>query len=162
MKETFGQRFQRLRKSAGLTQEEVATQLNITAQAVSKWENDFSAPDISVLAELSDILNVSLNELLGKESDVTFLSPEQRKDVSKMFFRIKVLSGRGDKVNMNIPLLLAKVFFESGADMPKVQGRDVLSAIDFKQVFDLVEKGIIGKIVEVQSVDGDNVEVWVE
>ena len=162
MNETFGQRFQRLRKSAGLTQEEVATKLNITAQAVSKWENDISAPDISALTELSDILNVSLNELLGKESEVTILSPDQRKDISKMFFRIKVLSARGDKVNVNIPLLLAKVFLESGAELPKVQGRDVLSNVDFKQVFELVEKGVIGKIMEVQSADGDNVEVWVE
>lgn len=162
MNETFGQRFQRLRKSAGLTQEEVATKLNITAQAVSKWENDISAPDISALSELSDILNVSLNELLGKESEVTLLSPDQRKDISKMFFRIKVLSARGDKVNVNIPLLLAKVFLESGAELPKVQGRDVLSNVDFKQVFELVEKGVIGKIVEVQSADGDNVEIWVE
>ena len=48
MKESFGQRFQRLRKNAGLTQEEVATKLNITPQAVSKWENDASAPDISL------------------------------------------------------------------------------------------------------------------
>ena len=67
MKESFGQRFQRLRKNAGLTQEEVATKLNITPQAVSKWENDASAPDISVLAELSDILSVSLDELLNKK-----------------------------------------------------------------------------------------------
>lgn len=42
MKETFGQRFQRMRKNANLTQEDVATKLNITAQAVSKWENEGS------------------------------------------------------------------------------------------------------------------------
>lgn len=162
MNETFGQRFQRLRKNAGLTQEDVATKLNITAQAVSKWENDVSAPDISVLVELSDILNVTLNDLLGKKSETTLVPTEQRKDINNMFFRIKVLSKDGDKVNVNIPLALAKVFVDSGADMPQIQGKDVLSNIDFKQLFDLAEKGVIGKIIEVESGDGDNVEIWVE
>lgn len=162
MNETFGQRFQRLRKNAGLTQEDVANKLNITAQAVSKWENDVSAPDISVLVTLADILRVSLNELLGKQAETSLVPEEQRKSIEDMFFRIKVLSKDGDKVNVNIPLALAKVFVDSGADMPQIQGKDILNNIDFKQVFDLVERGIIGKIVEVESKDGDFVEVWVE
>lgn len=160
--ETFGQRLQRIRKNANLTQEDVATKLNITAQAVSKWENDVSAPDISVLVELSNILNVTLNELLGKQAETSFVPAPQRKNINDMFFRVKVLSKDGDKVNVNIPLALAKVFVESGADMPQIQGKDILSNIDFKQLFDLVERGVIGKIVEVESKDGDFVEVWVE
>lgn len=162
MNETFGQRFQRLRKNAGLTQEDVATKLNITAQAVSKWENDVSAPDISVLVELSDILGVTLNELLGKQVETQFVPAEQRKDINNMFFRIKVLSKEGDKVNVNIPLALAKVFVDSGADLPQINGKDVLNNIDFNQLFDLVERGVLGKIIDVQSADGDNVEIWVE
>lgn len=160
--ETFGQRFQRLRKNAKLTQEDVAAKLNITAQAVSKWENDVSAPDISVLAELSDLLNVTLNELLGKQAETSLVPEQHRKNINDMFFRIKVLSGEGDKVNVNIPLALAKVIVDSGAELPKIEGKDVLNNIDFKQVFDLVERGVIGKIVEVESKDGDNVEIWVE
>lgn len=162
LNETFGQRFQRLRKNAGLTQEDVASKLNITAQAISKWENDVSAPDISVLVELSDILKVSLNELLGKPTETTLVSEEQRKNINNMFFRIKVLSGDGDKVNVNLPLALAKIFVDSGADLPQINGKDVLKNVDFKQIFDLIERGVVGKIVEIESKDGDNVEIWVE
>ena len=67
MKETFGQRFSRLRKNLGLKQEDIAEKVNISAQAVSKWENDLSAPDISTLPILADILNVSLDELLSTD-----------------------------------------------------------------------------------------------
>ena len=162
MNETFGQRFQRLRKNAGLTQEDVATKLNITAQAVSKWEIDVPAPDISVLVELSDILGVTLNELLGKQAETALVPEKQRKNIDDMFFRINVLSKDGDKVKVNIPLALARVFVESGAELPKIEGKDVLNNIDFKQLFDLVERGVIGKIVEVESKDGDTVEIWVE
>ena len=59
MKETFGQRFARLRKNLGLKQDDIAEKVNISAQAVSKWENDLSAPDISTLPILADILTFS-------------------------------------------------------------------------------------------------------
>lgn len=67
MKETFGQRLLRLRKAKGLTQEDIASRVTISPQAVSKWENDISSPDIQTLVSLSEILDVSLDELLGKE-----------------------------------------------------------------------------------------------
>lgn len=162
MNETFGQRFQQLRKNAGLTQEDVASRLNLTAQAVSKWENDVSAPDISVLVELSDILGVTLNELLGKKSDTALIPADRRKRIENMFFRVKILSAKGDKVNVNIPLALAKAFVDSGAEMPKIQGKDVLSNVDFKLIFNLIEQGVVGKMVDVNSADGDFVEIWVE
>ena len=111
---------------------------------------------------MSDILGVTLNELLGKQTEIAYVPADKRKDINDMFFRIKVLSAGGDKVNVNIPLALAKVFVDSGAEMPQINGKDVLSNIDFKQLFDLVERGVLGKIIEVESKDGDFVEVWVE
>lgn len=62
---TMGKRIAALRKQAGLTQEQLAEQLGVTAQAVSKWENDVSCPDISLLPKISQILGVSTDELLG-------------------------------------------------------------------------------------------------
>lgn len=162
MKETFGQRFQRLRKNAGLTQEDVATKLGITAQAVSKWENDVSAPDILVLTELADMLQVSLDELLGREPPVQFVPADKRKDPDTMFLKIKFESGEGDKAKINLPMALVKAVVNSGLAFPQINGKDVLSTIDFQQVFQLVEQGVVGKIVEMESADGDLVEVWVE
>ena len=162
MNETFGQRFQRLRKNAGLTQEDVANKLNITAQAVSKWENDVSAPDISVLVELSEILGVTLDELLGKQRETSLVPQEQRKDVSMMFFRVRVNSKEGDKVNVNLPLALVRVLLDSGVDLPQINGKDVLKNLDFNQLFSLIEQGVVGKLIEVESADGDHVEIWVD
>ena len=66
MEESFGQRLSRLRKEKGLTQEDIAKRITISPQAVSKWENDLSSPDILVLSQLADILGVSIDELLGR------------------------------------------------------------------------------------------------
>mgnify|MGYP002623555778 CR=1 FL=1 len=54
------------RKQNGLTQLQLADYLGVSSQAVSKWEQGSSAPDISLLPELSKIFGVSINELFGE------------------------------------------------------------------------------------------------
>ena len=163
MKETFGQRFSRLRKNLGLKQEDIAEKVNISAQAVSKWENDLSAPDISTLPILADILNVSLDELLGREVEETKIVPEgKRKDINSMLLKINVLSSEGDKVKVNLPLAIIKLCIETGMELPKINSKDSLKNIDFNQIFMLIEAGVIGKLVEVESADGDKISITVE
>lgn len=70
MNETFGQRLSRLRKEKGLTQEDIASRITISPQAVSKWENGNSEPDLDTLNKLADILNCSVDSLLGREEQV--------------------------------------------------------------------------------------------
>ena len=65
-KMTMGKRIADLRRQKGMTQEQLANQVGVTAQAVSKWENDLSCPDISVLPQLAEVLGVTTDELLGK------------------------------------------------------------------------------------------------
>ena len=65
-KETMGKRISDLRKNKGMTQEQLAQQVGVTAQAVSKWENDLSCPDISILPRLAEVLGVTTDELLGR------------------------------------------------------------------------------------------------
>ena len=65
MKETMGQIIRRLRKERNLTQEELAEQLGITFQAVSKWENDNGMPDISQIVPIAHIFGVSTDVLFG-------------------------------------------------------------------------------------------------
>lgn len=54
-----------IRKNKGLSQEELAVQLNVVRQTISKWEKAYSVPDAEMLIRLAEILEVSVNELLG-------------------------------------------------------------------------------------------------
>ena len=163
MNETFGQRFSRIRKNLGFTQEDIALKVNISPQAVSKWENDLSAPDISLLPLLADIFNVSLDELLGRKVEQTILLPkEERKDINSMLLRINVVSGEGDKVTVNLPLTLIKVCLEAEMDLPNISGKDFLKNIDLNQIFMLIDAGVMGKLVEIESADGDKVSITAE
>lgn len=162
MKETFGQRFQRLRKAANFTQEDVAKRLNISAQAVSKWENDISAPDISALTDIADMFGVTTDVLLGKSADEATFVPDAKKDIDSLMFRVFVDSADGDKVRVNLPVALVKIFAESDGGDVKINGKNILQGIDLKQLLSLVERGLLGKVVEVTSADGDKIEVVVE
>ena len=63
----FANRLYELRKQKGLSQEELAGQLNVTRQTVSKWEVGDSAPDMEKLIALAALFEISLDELmLGK------------------------------------------------------------------------------------------------
>ena len=64
MNETFGQRFARLRKQRGLTQEELGEKLNISGQAVSKWESGKSDPSTTNLMALAKLFGLSPEDLL--------------------------------------------------------------------------------------------------
>ena len=55
-----------LRKSKGLSQEELAIKLNVVRQTVSKWENGLSVPDSSMLMLLAEELDTSVSTLLGE------------------------------------------------------------------------------------------------
>ena len=60
----IGNYIQNLRKKTGLTQKDLADKLNISFQAVSKWETGESLPDTGILLELADVLGTSVDKLL--------------------------------------------------------------------------------------------------
>ena len=63
----MGARILRRRKEKGLTQEALANTLGVSNQAVSKWESDVCCPDIALLPQLVDALEMTLDELFGRE-----------------------------------------------------------------------------------------------
>ena len=68
MNESIGIIIMRLRKEHGMTQDQLANALGITFQAVSKWENGVSSPDISTLPLLADLFGVTVDQLLGRDA----------------------------------------------------------------------------------------------
>ena len=62
----LNENIKRIRKSKGLSQEELAIKLNVVRQTVSKWENGMSVPDSSMLIMLADELDTTVSELLGE------------------------------------------------------------------------------------------------
>ena len=162
---TIGKRIAHFRKEKGLTQEELAQHMGISPQAVSKWENDQTCPDISALPKLARLFGVTVDELLeGKEAlpAVRVLPPEQRKDIKDMLLRITVDSAEGDKIRVNLPMALVEIAMEIGMEMPQINGNDALKGIDMKKVLEMVRLGFVGNLVEMDSADGNRIRIFVE
>jgi len=106
--------------------------------------------------------------LASVETGVT-TAPQAKKGPFTMI-RVKVLSSSGDKVNVQVPLSLVRVALQAGKGIMKhgeINGKkmnvdfDELG-IDIDKVIELAESGALGKLVDVESANGDIVEVYVE
>lgn len=160
---TLGTKIAEYRKIKGMTQEDLATQMNVSSQAVSKWENDLSIPDLPILIQLADLFHVSLDDLIrDKEPIVTMVAEPLRKPVEQMMLRVVVNSNEGDRIRVNLPIALVKAGLAMGMSMPEVNGKEALKGVDFDQLMKLVDQGLVGKLVEVDSANGDHIEVFVE
>ncbi len=85
MEQSIGKRIAVHRKRLGLTQDQLAERLGVTAQAVSKWENDQSCPDITTIPRLAEIFGITTDELLGHTPPppVHTAAPVQEEDESE-------------------------------------------------------------------------------
>lgn len=161
--ETLGKRINNLRKRQNLTQDQFAEAMGVSAQAVSKWENDFSCPDISLLPAIADYFGITIDHLLRGESDkkVRLVSSEEQKDISQMILHIRVLSADGDKVNINLPAPLLQMAIDIGMELPEFNGNDIMEKINLPALLMLIKTGTVGKLIEVESSEGDHVEITV-
>ncbi len=80
----FNEKLQELRKSRGLTQEELASALYVSRTAVSKWESGKGYPSIDSLKEISGFFSVTIDDLLSCEELVSVARNERRESVRKI------------------------------------------------------------------------------
>lgn len=85
----YGQKIAELRKSNNLTQAELGAKLNITAQAVSKWENNLSEPDIDSIRRMCEMFNISVDEFLGVNITPKTLNTTQAEPI----IQTKIING---------------------------------------------------------------------
>ena len=84
-----------IRKSKGLSQEELAFKLNVVRQTVSKWEQGLSVPDSEMLITISEVLDTPVNILLGenilesKENDIKVIS--EKLEIKNLFLECSFL-----------------------------------------------------------------------
>ena len=166
MNTTLGKRIATLRHKNQLTQDELAEKLGISSQAISKWENDQSCPDISSLPLLSKILGISTDELLTgkKEEDnrVRMLPENERKNIDDMLLRIVINAKYGDVVRVNLPLSIIKVVIDSGLNISRLSGNEALKNVDLNMIFNMVQQGTVGNIIDIEDVNGDIIQMFVE
>lgn len=155
---TLGVRIADLRKSKGYTQEEFSDKLGVSPQAVSKWENDLSCPDILLIPQIAKIFGITTDELLtGKTPEKEEKHVHVPTDLSKLKLRIQVLHPSKKPVNISLPLLLVKKVARIGNGISGIVGSDALTGDQMEQILNLVDNGISGEILNIIAEDDTNV-----
>ena len=80
----FNEKLQELRKSRGLTQEELAEELYVSRTAISKWESGRGYPSIDSLKEISNYFSVTIDELLSSEKLLSIAEKENKANLQSM------------------------------------------------------------------------------
>ena len=175
MSQTLGQRIAELRKKEGLTQEELAEKLGVSPQAVSKWENDISCPDIMSILKIAKILGVSADTLLSGETavPVSYVPEEKRKNIDDMFMRfVLTVNDRDDgdhvKMQFNFPMSLVKTALEANmlSSLVNIGNNEKMNHVDIdkivSKVVELAGKGLTGKIFELNAGGDEDDKVYME
>ena len=160
---TIGSRIAQGRKAKGYTQEEFSQLLDVTAQAVSKWENDISCPDIQLLPKIAEILSITTDELLtGKKAEQKKETTKVNVDTSNLKININVLKPGQNPVNVSLPLSMVKRFAKIGNGISGIVGNGTIDSVKFDEILSLVENGATGEILNVVADDNTNVKISIE
>ena len=98
----FGEKLQELRKSRGLTQQELAEALYVARTAISKWESGRGYPSIDSLKEISGFFSVSIDDLLSGEKLVSLAKKENQSNIRHI---CDLLFGIVDLMNITLIIL---------------------------------------------------------
>lgn len=84
----IGENIQEFRRKNNLTQEELANKMNVSYKTISSWENNRNIPSIDMVLELSKVLGVSLDEIIGTDTDakVKYVKESKKKDIYKILY----------------------------------------------------------------------------
>ncbi|MGN0795168.1 MAG: helix-turn-helix domain-containing protein [Aristaeellaceae bacterium] len=171
MKElTLGRRIAQLRRARGLTQELLAETLGVTAQAVSKWENDQSCPDIMTLPGLARCLEVSVDHLLtGAQPSVPGAAAAPVRSPEEMIVRIAITEEDGNRVNINLPFTVFRLGARygmlsitwNGSESGTDKRAGLLAELDFRTMVQMIESGVTGRLLDLHD-DGERLVIWTE
>ena len=105
----FQDNLKALRKRKGITQEELATRLNIVRQTVSKWEKGLSVPDSELLIKLAEILEVPVSRLLGSKIETAEQPDALAEQLSRINEQLAIKNRRAKRVRKAIAFIVGGI-----------------------------------------------------
>lgn len=153
----IGNNISALRKKKGITQEGLANELKVSSQAVSKWENNTSCPDISLLTQIADYFGVSVDDLLREQEEVIVDKAEENKDGNvkssddKKNIVIKVTQQNGKENIIKVPFKFVKL----GLNIGSMFGLDK----DISEKIATLAQNDLTDIINIDTENGEHVAI---
>ena len=149
MKEFIGEHIAYYRKKAGMTQEQLSEKMGVTAQAVSKWENGLTCPDLNSVARLSEILGVSVEQLIHGDSALPSVKVVETPQVGRrvLCIHVQVKGPATTNVTVRFPVELILKAYEMGS-LESLVGDE---APFVEQAIEMIRQGTVGSLVDVET-----------
>ena len=159
MNNTIGSNITKLRREKGMTQAELAEKLNVSVQAVSKWENDVSRPDLERIGELAQVLDTTAEFIISGDALET---PTELKNgnIAKRLLVMTVNVKKPDPTDITLRLP-AELLMNARTDgsLAKLMGEKFSEMIP-DTVFEMLESGVVGPVATANTEDAFlNIEV---
>lgn len=121
----YGKIIAQLRREHNMTQAELGAKLNVTYQAVSKWENDQSQPDFATMAQIAELFHVPLTIFLSGEENETAVATAAAESAEPVLGYCTVCGNavRQDNVAQQRPVLICKDCVEADARRKEEEAR---------------------------------------
>ena len=98
-----------IRKSRGLSQEELAVKLNVVRQTISKWEKGYSVPDVEMLTKLADVLEVPVSQLLGRRIEAEHESDMLSEQLGRIAEQLAIKNHRSKRIWRTVKWVLVTI-----------------------------------------------------
>ena len=105
----FQDNLKTIRKNKGITQEELATKLNVVRQTISKWEKGLSVPDSDLLIRLAEILEVNVSQLLGSKVEEKQDQNELAQQLSRLNEQLAIKNNRTKRIGKIVTITLLAI-----------------------------------------------------
>jgi|GEM_PF-1677590 len=135
-------------KKSGMTQEELAEKMNVTSQAVSKWENDLSYPDIECVGRLAAILGTTVNCIIDGEDAAPHVELCETETPEK---RILLLSVKVKPDNMNVNVRLPVEVILKACNENRLEKLLGKNSGHVESALEIIKSGVVGTIVDVEG-----------
>ncbi len=141
------------RAELGMTQEQLAEKMNVTAQAVSKWERDLSYPDVDTISKLATLFGCSIDALVSDASPV--LQKDNPESIERRIVHIFVKT-EDSNVHVRVPVACFIEMVKEGGIIGNIDDLPGISTVT-----EMIKVGVTGEIVNVEQ-NGKTVVISVE
>ncbi|MDE5052961.1 helix-turn-helix transcriptional regulator [Niallia taxi] len=133
----FGDKLKREREKRGWSQDYLAEKLYVSRQSVSKWENNKNYPSIEVIINLSDLLNITIDELLRSDDGLKEKVIQDSKEPKDLNWKSYLLTGLGILTG----IVIASIIIHDGIEWRSISWAAVATAAFLYLVFLLFPQG---------------------
>lgn len=157
---TIGNKIKELRRSKGMSQKDIADKLGVTSQAVSKWENDGSLPEMTMLPDIASLFGIQIDDLFEYSTEKRYESIEKKLQYGRVMTNMEFENEEAFLIReveadpTNLQFLCLETFTDTGQNVCTksqciTQSRQLIytqtrKAISTTSITEIMENGLTG------------------